>query len=212
LVSSAKKRSIWLSQEADVGVRWTCNCGRLASQARIAGVVRGVVVHHQMHVEIARHLGIDRAQELRELAGRVALVTAADGLAGRDIERGEQRERAVSPVIVAAALGLAGTQGPLPATPSVTIGGWLEGGAGRGRGPAKRKMAWCTQAEHALACHPPCSDRSGVVASLGIDPPRGAGCRVDAGQAHGCRAGTRLDRADCQRRDGARQESGASRH
>jgi hypothetical protein len=39
LVSSAKNRSIWLSQEAEVGVRWTCQCGRLASQARIAGVL-----------------------------------------------------------------------------------------------------------------------------------------------------------------------------
>jgi hypothetical protein len=41
----------------------------------------------------------------------VALVTAADDLAGRHVERGEQRERAVSLVVVAASLGLAGTQG-----------------------------------------------------------------------------------------------------
>jgi hypothetical protein len=45
VVSSAKNRSIWLSQQADVGVRWTCQCGRL-------------------DVEIARHLGVDRAQVL----------------------------------------------------------------------------------------------------------------------------------------------------
>jgi DNA-binding CsgD family transcriptional regulator len=71
----------------------------------------GAVVHHQMHVESARHLGVDRTQELQERLGAVALVTAADDLAARRVERGEQRERAVPLVVVAASLGLVGTPG-----------------------------------------------------------------------------------------------------
>ena len=74
-------------------------------------LVRGVIVHHEMHVEIARHLGVDRTQELEELSGAMALVTTADDLAGRHVERGEQRARTVPLVVVAASLGLAGTQG-----------------------------------------------------------------------------------------------------
>jgi hypothetical protein len=35
-VIKAKKRSIWLIQEAQVGVKSTCQCGRLAGQSRTA--------------------------------------------------------------------------------------------------------------------------------------------------------------------------------
>ena len=38
-VSKAKNRSIWLSQDALVGVRCTCQRGRRASQLRISGVL-----------------------------------------------------------------------------------------------------------------------------------------------------------------------------
>ena len=38
-VSRAKKRSTWLIQEAPVGVKWTCQRGRLASQSRIGLVL-----------------------------------------------------------------------------------------------------------------------------------------------------------------------------
>jgi hypothetical protein len=43
-----------------------------------------------------------------ELAGAVSLVAFADHLAGSNVERGEQRGRAVTLVIVGAPLGLAG--------------------------------------------------------------------------------------------------------
>jgi hypothetical protein len=36
---TAKKRSTWLSHEALVGVRWTCQRGLLASRLRISGVL-----------------------------------------------------------------------------------------------------------------------------------------------------------------------------
>ena len=92
--------------EMDVPVRAFGEPG--ADRLRLVG---GVIVHHQMHVEIARNLGVDGAQELQELPGTVALVAAADHLAGRHVERGKQRERAVPSVVVAAALGFAGRIG-----------------------------------------------------------------------------------------------------
>ena len=55
------------------------------------GLVGGVVVHHQMDVEVARHVGLDLVEELPELAGTVLGVAAADDRTGGDVERGEQR-------------------------------------------------------------------------------------------------------------------------
>jgi hypothetical protein len=38
-VSSAKKRSTWEVQEAEVGVKWMGQCGRLANQSRMSLVL-----------------------------------------------------------------------------------------------------------------------------------------------------------------------------
>lgn len=73
-----------------------------------SGLVRGVVVHHEMNVEVAWHDAIDLAQEAQELFGAMARIALADDLARGDVERGKQRCRAVALVIVRAPLGLAG--------------------------------------------------------------------------------------------------------
>src|SRR5690606_1417341 len=45
-------------------------------------LVRAVVVHHQMHVQLGRHPGIDGAQEPQELGTTVAPMQLADHFAG----------------------------------------------------------------------------------------------------------------------------------
>ena len=64
-------------------------------------LVGGVVVHHQMDVEVRGHIPVDAAQE-----GQVVLVPVAPfalrvHLAGGDVERREQRRGAVRDVAVA---------------------------------------------------------------------------------------------------------------
>ena len=51
--------------------------------------VRGIVVHHQMHVPFWWHGCVDPFQEIQELSRPVALVAFADHRPGGDIERCE---------------------------------------------------------------------------------------------------------------------------
>jgi hypothetical protein len=59
-----------------------------------------------MDVEIGRHNLPDRGQKLAEFDRAVSLVAAADDLAGGDVQNGEQRGRAMTPVVMAAPLDL----------------------------------------------------------------------------------------------------------
>lgn len=72
-------------------------------------LVRGVVVHHQVDIEVSGHGGLDLIEEAPELAGAVLWVAAADYRACGDVQRRKQRGRAVTGVVVGAALDLAGT-------------------------------------------------------------------------------------------------------
>ena len=69
-------------------------------------LVGGVIVEHQMDVEIGRHGLFDRGQEPAEFDRAVALVATADDPAGGDVQGGEQRGRAVALVVMAASLDL----------------------------------------------------------------------------------------------------------
>ena len=92
-----------------VGVKWTCQRGRLANQSRISLVLwRAAVVHDEVDVEVGRHVALDRVEELAELLRAVAGHAFADDRSGLHVERGEQRGRAVPLVVVGAPLGLAG--------------------------------------------------------------------------------------------------------
>lgn len=68
--------------------------------------VRAIVVHHQMHIQVRRHTGFDGVQKAHEFATPMAPVY----LASRDVQRREQRGRAVTHVIVRASLRHAGCQ------------------------------------------------------------------------------------------------------
>ena len=72
------------------------------------GLVRGVVVHDEMDIEIARDGGLDLVEELAKLGGAVAGEAFADHLARRNVERREERDRAVAGIVVAAPCGLTG--------------------------------------------------------------------------------------------------------
>jgi hypothetical protein len=67
-------------------------------------LVGGVVVEHEVHVELGWHLVVDRLQEPLELERAVTGVQRADHLAAGRVERGEQARSAVALVVVRAAL------------------------------------------------------------------------------------------------------------
>ena len=68
------------------------------------GLVSGVVVHDDVDVQPLRDTPVDLLQEVEELPGPVAPVALADDAARGDIEGCEQRGRAVTLVVVCAAL------------------------------------------------------------------------------------------------------------
>ena len=82
--------------------------GAVASEA--AWAVEDGVVEHDVDREVGRHAGVDGIEEAAELLRPMAWEAAPDHVAGGDIERGEQRGRAVAPIVVRAPLGLAGPQ------------------------------------------------------------------------------------------------------
>src|SRR3954454_8430872 len=53
------------------------------------GLVRGIVVPDQMHVEIMRHADLDLIEELAEFLCPMTWIALADHCAGGDIECGE---------------------------------------------------------------------------------------------------------------------------
>ena len=62
--------------------------------------VRAVVVADQMYLLVARHLRLEQLEKLEPLLMTVACMTLADDRALQDIQRGEQRGRAVAFVVV----------------------------------------------------------------------------------------------------------------
>jgi hypothetical protein len=86
---------------------WTL-CQPVADQR---GLVRGIVVPVQMHVEIARHAGFDLIEKLAEFLCPMTRIALADHLVGGDIERSEQRGRPMPGVVVAGPLRLPGRIG-----------------------------------------------------------------------------------------------------
>lgn len=74
-------------------------------------LVRVVVIHHEMDVHAARHVGLYGTQELQELAAAVAPVEFADHLAGGDVQCREQGRRSLAHVVVVRRLGIPGASG-----------------------------------------------------------------------------------------------------
>ena len=67
-------------------------------------LMRAVVVHDQVNVEVRRHGCFDRAQEAQELLVPVPRLAFGQHLAGEYVQRGEQGGGAVPFVVVSDAL------------------------------------------------------------------------------------------------------------
>src|SRR5277367_3645017 len=72
------------------------------------GLVRAVVVHNDVDVEVGRDVTLDLVKKLTELQGAVAAHAYTDNDPSLDVERGEERSCSVPRVVVRAPLGLAG--------------------------------------------------------------------------------------------------------
>src|ERR1700684_4184500 len=70
------------------------------------GLVRGIVVPDQMHVEVAWDVCFDLIEEVAKLGGTVTRVALADHRAGGDIKGGKQGCRAMAGIVMAAPLWL----------------------------------------------------------------------------------------------------------
>ena len=104
-VSSAKRRSTWLSHEAEVGVKWMCQSGRRASQALTPiGLVGGAIVHDHVDGQPVRDIAVDHLDEVEELPGPMAAIALTDDRAGGDVEAGKERGRAVALVVMGSPL------------------------------------------------------------------------------------------------------------
>ena len=102
-MSSAKKRSTWLSQAAEVGAKRTCRTSYGSTWS-----CEWRRCPYDVDLEIGRHVGLDVIEEFAERAGAVALGALADDRAGGDIEGCEQRGRAVPVRVMGAPLGFTG--------------------------------------------------------------------------------------------------------
>ena len=74
-------------------------------------LVGSIVVHDEMNIDIGGDVRFDLVEKATELGRSVPGETFADDPPGGDIERGEQRGRAVSLVVVRPTLGLARAHG-----------------------------------------------------------------------------------------------------
>jgi hypothetical protein len=95
-VISPKKRSTWLSQDADRGGEMHVEAGMLGQPSLDRRVfMGGAVVSDQMQVEALGRAAVDEPQEFEPFLVTMTLHAFADHFAGGDIEGGEQRCRSM---------------------------------------------------------------------------------------------------------------------
>lgn len=119
-VRVAKRRSTGFSHEELVGVRCTCQRGRLASRSRtrlvsqvasLSAKSRGLARHHKGQVEVLGHLGLDPVEKAAELGRTMARIAFANDAPRRDVACGGQACGAVAGGVVAARAGWPGRMG-----------------------------------------------------------------------------------------------------
>ena len=108
LVGEESKPAFYLIEPGGAGRGEVEVIARVAGEPRFDGwrFVGGVIVEHQMDIEIGRHGLLDLREEVAEFDRTVTLVAAANDPAGGNVQGGEQRGRAMPRVIMAAPLGL----------------------------------------------------------------------------------------------------------
>jgi hypothetical protein len=95
-----KKRSTWLSQDAEVGVKHLEPLVSREPGPDAGLLVCGVVVGDQVHIKVLWCRGLDASQEPEPFLMAMSLHTLADHSAGGDIECCEQRRCPVAFVVV----------------------------------------------------------------------------------------------------------------
>lgn len=73
--------------------------------------MRGVVVYHEVNIQVIRDLGGDTFQEVQEFRGTVTFVAFADHRTRRDVEGCKQRRRTVPEIGMCTAFRHAGCHG-----------------------------------------------------------------------------------------------------
>lgn len=68
-------------------------------------LVRSIVIHHQMNIQIIRNRCLDRAQEFQKLAAAMPPVQLSDDLSGGDIEGRKQRRCAMAHIVMRSPFG-----------------------------------------------------------------------------------------------------------
>src|SRR6516164_1839519 len=104
LIGEQREPAFDLVEPGGAGRREVEVIARVAGEPRFDGwrFVGGVVVEHQMDVEIGWHGLLDLRQEFAEFDRPVVLVAAADDPTGGDVQGGEQRGCAVALVVMTA--------------------------------------------------------------------------------------------------------------
>jgi hypothetical protein len=74
-------------------------------------LMRRIVIHDDVHVELRRHAVLDAVQELQELRVPMTRQTAFDHPSGQRVERREQRRYSITDVVVSLRGGQSWTQG-----------------------------------------------------------------------------------------------------
>src|SRR6516164_8278116 len=108
LIGEQREPAFDLVEPGGAGRREVEVIARVAGEPRFDGwrFVGGIIVEHQMDVEIGWHGLLDLRQEFAEFDRPVVLVAAADDPTGGDVQGGEQRGCAVALVVMAASLDL----------------------------------------------------------------------------------------------------------
>ena len=108
-VSLAKKPSTALSHEHEVGVKWKVEAAWMTVEpgADLVLLVRRVIVEDHVDGLVRRHLALDAVEEADELLMAVALHVLPDDRSIQNVERREQRGRAVAFVVMGHGAGAA---------------------------------------------------------------------------------------------------------
>ena len=92
---------------SEVHMKARMTCEPVLDRGRL---VRTVVVHHQMDIQIGRYARVDSAQELHKFTAAMTSMQLANHFAGGDIQCREQGSRAMAHVVVGTSLSNARCQ------------------------------------------------------------------------------------------------------
>ena len=106
--SLEKKPSTRLSHEPCLGVKVNLETARrLIGEPRLCllGDVRGMIVEDQLDRRMGRIAGVEEPEKFDEFAAAMAILDESVNLAGKEVDPGQQTDRAVALILVVAREG-----------------------------------------------------------------------------------------------------------